>query len=136
MRTTKVVAITQRLSHVLEYGEERESLDTQWHTFFEQVGNVTLLPISYKHDPATFISDFAVDGIVLSGGNDLFFSSKTPECTSSVLSSKRDSFETELVAIAEKRGIPVLGVCRGMQLMARHFGGKIIPICPSRVYPT
>lgn len=57
------------------------------------------------------IKAFAPNGIILSGG-------------------PKSVYDEEAPAIAEKLfelGIPVLGICYGMQLMSRHFGGEVVP---------
>ena len=41
---------------------------------------------------------------------------------------KRDQFEFMLIGMALERGLPVVGFCRGHQIINRYFGGKIGPI--------
>jgi putative glutamine amidotransferase len=40
----------------------------------------------------------------------------------------RDAFEIDLVRRAEERGLPVLGLCRGAQLLAMAYGGALRPL--------
>jgi putative glutamine amidotransferase len=54
-----------------------------------------------------------VAGLVLTGGNDL------AECGGDA--PERDAVEFALLDWAERRGLPVLGVCRGMQVIQRRF---------------
>ena len=50
-------------------------------------------------------------GIVLSGGPSSLSSEGAPKCS-------RDLFEI---------GVPILGICYGMQMMAEALGGKVLP---------
>jgi GMP synthase (glutamine-hydrolysing) len=57
------------------------------------------------------IRAFAPKGIILSGGPKSVYDAGAP-------------------AVAEELfelGVPVLGICYGMQLMSRHFGGEVVP---------
>ncbi len=57
------------------------------------------------------IRAFAPKGIILSGG-------------------PKSVYEEGAPAVAEELfelGVPVLGICYGMQLMSRHFGGEVVP---------
>lgn len=80
------------------------------------------------HDPdliATYL-DFA-DGVIFSGGEDIhpsFYGEIVLEKCGSI-DEKRDLFESELFRGALERGMPVLGVCRGMQLIAVALGGSL-----------
>ena len=58
--------------------------------------------------------------IIIPGGNDLFKKNK--------LTKIRFKIEKILIKHSLKKKIPLLGVCRGMQIMNYHFGGKISPI--------
>jgi putative glutamine amidotransferase len=59
-----------------------------------------------------------LDGVILAGGAD---HGERPE---------RDAFEIGLALAAMERDVPLLGVCRGMQLMNLARGGTLIPHLP------
>jgi len=42
----------------------------------------------------------------------------------------RDRFETSLISQALEKGLPILGVCRGMQLLNHYFGGEVTSLHP------
>ena len=67
-----------------------------------------------------------LDGIVLSGGADIdpdYLGEEPLECISVNL--RRDAQELLLVHLAVDRQIPVLGICRGIQVLAAALGGKL-----------
>lgn len=108
----KTVAITQRVTVVPEYGERRDCLDQAWPRFIAACGLLPL-PVPNVIEVALAMcggSDIA--GLVLTGGNDLAaLGGDAPE---------RDATENALLDAAESRGLPVLGVCRGMQLIQQR----------------
>ncbi|MBO1902156.1 gamma-glutamyl-gamma-aminobutyrate hydrolase family protein [Leucobacter weissii] len=68
-----------------------------------------------------------IDGLVLSGGGDLsptMYGAEAGEETYGV-SEIRDAFETALVEDAQARGVPVLAICRGLQLINVLRGGTL-----------
>lgn len=75
------------------------------------------------HDDA---SGGLLDGLILTGGGDL-----DPQGYGQGLDGSdgidpaRDTFETQLVRQAHQRGIPVLGICRGIQVINVAFGGTL-----------
>jgi putative glutamine amidotransferase len=105
----RTVAITQRVTVASEYGERRDCLDQAWPRFIAACG---LLPMPLPNVMEVALamwrsSDLA--GLVLTGGNDLaVLGGDAPE---------RDATENALIDAAESRGLPVFGVCRGMQLI-------------------
>jgi putative glutamine amidotransferase len=67
-----------------------------------------------------------LDGLVLAGGNDI--SPQLSGCTAGEVvhpDPVRDAFELALLKGAWARGLPVLGVCRGMELINVGYGGTI-----------
>jgi putative glutamine amidotransferase len=75
-----------------------------------------------------------LDGLVLAGGADIDPSSygeqPHPETIDTV--PERDRFEIALVRAAIERDLPVLGICRGMQLINVAYGGTLLQHLPER----
>ena len=76
------------------------------------------------------------DGIVLTGGEDVhprYY--KKPDyyrfCYEDDISESRDEFEWKVLEYTERNHVPVLGICRGMQLANVFFGGTLIPDLPA-----
>ena len=70
----------------------------------------------------------ACDGVLLGGGRDI-----DPTCYGQEASEhlgttdpRRDAFELELVERALDRGLPILGMCRGMQVLNVALGGTLV----------
>lgn len=69
-----------------------------------------------------------IDGFVLSGGQDI-----TPELYGATehseklsdLTPNRDEMEALVLSYAYKYDVPVLGICRGMQMINVYFGGTL-----------
>lgn len=76
-----------------------------------------------------------VDGLILTGGEDLdpALYGEQPHPLTEAAVPARDTWERALLTAALERGIPVLGICRGMQLMNVHAGGSLIQHLPDEV---
>ena len=106
-----------------QFSERRDCLDQNWGKLFENIG-LSLIPIPNNLvDLRRWVELHRLDGILLSGGNDLSFYSNTIN-----VAPERDRTETELLHIATDYKLSVLGVCRGMQMINHFLGGKIIPV--------
>jgi len=114
----KKIAVTQRIIENDSYPEIREALDVRWGGFMTECG---LLPItlSTSYCFKTVYQECGFDGILLTGGNDLSSQSNNP------LSRERDCFEKALLTFALEKSLPIIGVCRGMQLIAEIFNASL-----------
>src|SRR5205823_13387589 len=77
----------------------------------------------------------AIDALLLAGGGDVHPSSygaeREPETAGTNL--VRDEFEIALARGAFERDMPVLGICRGMQLLNVALGGTLVQDLPEAV---
>ncbi len=73
------------------------------------------------------------NGILLSGGIDVtpaFYNSQRtryPHMPKNGWNRERDLFEMKVFQLAEENGLPVLAICRGMQLVNVFLGGSLVP---------
>ena len=108
----KKVAITQRVSIVAQYGERRDCLDQAWPRFLAACGLIPLVLPNVLEVAIALCQGTDLSGLVLTGGNDLaMLGGDAPE---------RDAVENALLDLAEARRLPVLGICRGMQLIQQR----------------
>jgi putative glutamine amidotransferase len=74
----------------------------------------------------------ALDGVVLPGGPDPHPSAwGEPVHPTTLVDERRDTLEYALLAGALERGVPVLGVCRGLQLINVALGGTLVQDLPT-----
>jgi putative glutamine amidotransferase len=106
--------VTQRVVVDPPHGCRRDCLDQAWIKFLLHCG---LVPVPMPNSPKAALAlcdETLVRGIVLTGGNDLAAYGGD--------ALDRDATENTLLDLAERRGLPVLGVCRGMQVIQHRFG--------------
>lgn len=78
----------------------------------------------------------SIDGLVMTGGEDfdpLKWFGEEPIRGLGEVVPERDAFDVKLVRAAVAKGIPVLGICRGEQLLAVAFGGSLWQDIPSQL---
>ena len=75
-----------------------------------------------------------IDGIIMTGGGDIhpsyFGEEMVDEC--GVPDSVRDIYDIHLIKLASQHCIPMLGICRGEQLINVAFGGTLFQDLPSQ----
>lgn len=75
-----------------------------------------------------------LDGIVFTGGEDIqpAYYGDTPHENLEEVSPQRDTFDLMVMKMATDRNIPILGICRGLQLMNIYFGGTLYQDLPTQ----
>jgi len=105
-----------RVTQAPDYKEPRDTISHDWVQWLSRLDAVPLPVPNLVLSPARHLDGLAPDLLVLTGGDD---PGDTPE---------RDATERALLSHALQIGMPVLGVCRGMQLINLHFGGALGPV--------
>ena len=102
-------------------------------TEVQRAGGIALVltPDGYLVDHPDELLD-RVDGVILSGGGDIDPAAygAEPHPDTSLVMPERDAFELALTRRAVERDLPVLGVCRGMQVLNVAFGGTLLQHLP------
>ncbi|HEX5951440.1 MAG TPA: gamma-glutamyl-gamma-aminobutyrate hydrolase family protein [Actinomycetota bacterium] len=93
-------------------------------------GLATLVLPGDPRSPGELLARYA--GLLLVGGGDVepWRFGAEPHEQLYGLEPDRDAFEIELLREAERRGLPTLCVCRGMQVMNVAFGGTLVQHLP------
>ena len=72
------------------------------------------------------LDEMEIDGVFLTGGGDVDPAIYGGETDSTMLVHRlRDDFEIELIRAAADRDLPILGICRGCQILNVAFGGTL-----------
>lgn len=110
-------------------------LPAQYARAVEAVGGLPVLLPPVAQAGAAEVAVARLDALVVSGGADVDPDryGAEPHPRTAAWRTDRDAWELALLDAAEARGLPVLGVCRGMQLMAVHAGGALDQHTPDLV---
>ncbi|MHB2050085.1 type 1 glutamine amidotransferase [Pseudomonas hunanensis] len=112
-----LVGLTMLRQFNAERQEWRDALDQRWVEFLGQCG---LTPLYLPNDPRVsmaLVQSLRPQGLLLTGGGSCQALSGTADT--------RDVTERVLLDLAENLRLPVLGVCRGMQVMLTRAGGTL-----------
>lgn len=108
------------------------------HTYYDAIwaagGNPVLIaPIVEEAFLDHWVSE--VDGLVLTGGDDLdpALYGATPHPKNVHSAPRRQAFDLALTRRALERGVPLLGICAGLQTLNVALGGDLIQDIPSLV---
>ena len=98
-----------------------------------QGGGVPLILSQLMGDGNTARALDGCEGLVLTGGEDIDPShyGAEPSAALGSVDAERDRFELALFAAARSAGLPILGICRGIQLINVALGGTLYQDLPS-----
>lgn len=122
---TKIVAVSA--TRRTDQGRERVALNTAYVDALARVGLVPIV-VPPTLDPAAACAVLdRVQGLVLSGGEDVEPAryGATPHPQLEETDPARDAVELALIAGAERRALPVLAICRGIQILNVALGGTL-----------
>ncbi|MBZ5739938.1 gamma-glutamyl-gamma-aminobutyrate hydrolase family protein [Nocardioides mangrovi] len=117
------------------WDQRADLLPTQYAAAVEATGGVpVLLPPATQTGAAEAVVA-RLDGLVISGGADVDPEryDEAPHARTAGWRPDRDAWEVALLDAADATGLPVLGVCRGMQVMAVRAGGALDQHVPDLV---
>jgi N5-(cytidine 5'-diphosphoramidyl)-L-glutamine hydrolase len=127
------IGITQRVTIQESYLEIRDSLDHEWYKFAAAC-DMQFIPLpNIGAGIVEYVENLALDGIVLSGGNNISHSSIEHSSAADLLiqfdySEVRNQTENQLIEWAREKNKKMLGVCRGFQMLGVAEGLEICEV--------
>ncbi len=109
-------------------GYERAYVNDDYISSVYNNGGIPMtLPILEDDDILEFYTD-SIDALILSGGHDInphLYDEEIDMKTGDIYP-RRDEFDMKLVKKMEKKQKPILGICRGFQLLNVVYGGSLL----------
>lgn len=117
MNRRPLIAVSQRVDRVPSRGETRDALDQRLASWLVALGGLAVpVPNALGDKLVLWLKSVQPAAVLLSGGNDIGDSLE------------RDRTEAALLDHAASANLPVLGICRGMQMLTRYAGGDLVPV--------
>lgn len=113
MKYSKCVGLTMRVEKLPNIAERRDCIDQRWYNFLDACNlQPILIPNSESFVAEKYLNKLS--GIILTGGNSLsHLGGDAPE---------RDKAENKIIEHSIEKKLPLIGVCRGMQVLQNYYG--------------
>lgn len=120
-RRTPIIGLTGN------YHDNECGLAEGYYTSVLKAGGTPLIIPPFEDDDALVDTLNSIDGILLTGGDDLnpLFMGEEPIKELHSINPRRDRQELLLTRLAADRQIPILGICRGVQILNFAMGGTL-----------
>ncbi len=116
----KKIIFTQRSQFNQTRKEYVDVLDQQFSALFSN--DFCLIPMPNRiSNVVEFVENVGCEGVVLTGGNSTM-ESDLDYCQN------RSYVQMELLKYTEKKNIPTLGICYGMQFINKYLGGEVLEV--------
>ena len=119
----KRIGLTQRVEAIPRYGERRDCLDQKWANLLWGLGFCPVPIANDVQNVESYLIALSLDGIIFTGGNDLEEADGGTD-----VAPERDRLEHVTLDFCTTTQLPILGICRGLQLMNVHHGGRLVRV--------
>ena len=118
-----IAAVSTRITEELKYHEIRDSISHDLINNLESNGFLPVLIPNSEIRPEQYYKKIKFNLFILSGGDNLIFENKITSINKE--KQKRDIVEKKFLKFCISKNIPVIGICRGMQLINVYFDGSL-----------
>ncbi len=135
-KTKPIIGITADIKLDVD-NEEKFVLDRPYAIAVANAGGIPFFIPTLSEDRSLLKDIVArIDGLLLSGGRDIDPRFYDEEPHPNLRPMRLERTQSEMVILEEslKRGIPVLGICGGMQLINVFFRGSLYQDIPSQIF--
>jgi putative glutamine amidotransferase len=116
------ILISLRVVENATYKERRDAISHEMIRYLESHDICPILVSNALISPASFLNSIGdIDGILLTGGNSVGVEDMVDPAK------ERDELEHVLIQHAEENKYPLVGICRGLHVLNKYYGGSIVP---------
>jgi putative glutamine amidotransferase len=138
MRKPLILITVGRIPQATPHGELQSiatGCDTDYVDSVVRAGGAPLILPCIDNEEAVRAAVHACDGIILTGGGDVVSLNygEEPHEMSKYQDPVRDATELTVARMALELEIPILGICRGMQVLNVACGGTLVQDIPSQI---
>ena len=119
-----IAAVSTRILSEITYHEIRDGLSHDLSQFLQSQNITPLLIPNIDLKPKTLYSKIPFDILILSGGGDLITKNQNYSNDYKETTFLRDNTESKFIKFCLQKKIPIITICRGMQLTNLFFGGN------------